>query len=359
MTAPSQVSRLLVMLCSMNWILLSVVSAMLLGVYDAAKKWSVRSNAVPIVLLCSVSIGALLYLPLIIWSALDADSIPLDSFVVRRMPWDRHGLILAKSLLVGASWTFAFTALKHLPLSIAAPIRATSPFWTILIAIVFFGERPAPIQWTGIAIILMGFWRFTLVGRREGIRFTRNRWVTLMMLATLLGAISSIYDKWLLQDAGFDPVTMQAWFTVYLVPVMVPLAVWWYRFDSPVRVAGNAATIELDSAEPSVPSVDASPPVGPWSAPVAPDRRAVDVQRFHWRWSIAVVSPLLILADWFYFVALADPDAMVSIVSVVRRCSVVIALAFGAKALSETNFRAKLASVGLILFGVVLLTWNG
>jgi drug/metabolite transporter (DMT)-like permease len=312
------------MLRRMNWIFLSIVSAILLGVYDSAKKWSVRDNAVPIVLLCSVSIGALIYLPLMIWSALSADTIASPFMVVKPMSWDRHGLVLSKSVLVGASWTFAFSSLKHLPLSIAAPIRATSPFWTILIAIVFFGERPSLIQWMGIAIVLMGFWRFTLVGRREGIHFTRNRWVALMIVATLLGACSSIYDKWLLQYAGFEPVTMQAWFTVYLVPVMVPLAIWWYRYDRP---SGGS------------------------------DRGGGE-QPFRWRWSIALVSPLLILADWFYFVALSDPEAMVSIVSVVRRCSVVIALGFGAKALSEANFRAKSGCVALILIGVLMLTWS-
>ena len=260
-------------------------------------------------------------------------------------------MVLSKSILVGASWTCAFSALKHLPLSIAAPIRATSPFWTIIIAILFFGERPTFMQWAGIAIILIGFWRFTLVGRREGIRFTRNRWVSLMMIATLLGALSSIYDKWLLQYADFEPVTMQAWFTVYLVPVMVPLAVWWYRNDRvgpPIAPSAvPLSTVPLSAVPPSGTTKDAS--LRPGSTG----------QRFQWRWSIAMVSPLLIAADWFYFVALSNPYAMVSVVSVIRRCSVVIALVFGAKALSESNFRAKLACVALILAGVVMLTWHG
>lgn len=317
----------------MSWILLSIASALLLGVYDAAKKWSVRENAVPVVLLCSVSIGACLYLPLVIWSHVSAESIPLRSFVVHSLTWHDHFLMAAKSILVGVSWTLAFSALKHLPLSIAAPIRATSPFWTILIAVGFLGERPTGIQWTGMLIVMIGFWRFTLVGKLEGIRFTRNRSVYLMVVATLLGACSSIYDKWLLQNAGFDPVTLQAWFTLYLVPVMVPLAIWWYRKDRPlVRMLNNDTS------------------VGPEPATLG--------QQFHWRLSIALVSPLLIVADWFYFVALADPEAMVSVVSVLRRCSVVIALAFGAKALDESNFRAKAACVAVILIGVLMLTWT-
>ena len=192
------------MLDRMNWILLSILSALLLGVYDAAKKWSVRENAVPAVLLTSVSIGGLLYVPLVIWSTIAADSIPLSSFVVDRLSWTQHSLVFAKSLLVGASWTCAFSALKQLPLSIAAPIRATSPFWTIVLAISIFGERPTFLQYVGIAIVLTGFWRFTLVGKREGIKFSSNSSVYLMILATLLGACSSIYDKWLLQRPAFS-----------------------------------------------------------------------------------------------------------------------------------------------------------
>ena len=138
------------MLRGMDWITLSIVSAALLGVYDAAKKLSVHHNAVPIVLLCCVSIGAVVYLPAIIWSHLDYSSVPLDAFRIESLSWERHLLVFAKSVLVGASWTLAFHALKELPLSIAAPIRATSPFWTIVIATLFFAERPTAMQWIGI-----------------------------------------------------------------------------------------------------------------------------------------------------------------------------------------------------------------
>lgn len=333
----------------MDWILLSIVSAALLGAYDAAKKLSVRGNAVPIVLLCSVSIGAALYAPLIVWSAVAPQTVPTHRLVVQSLDATEHGLVVAKSILVGASWSFAFTALKHLPLSIAAPIRATSPFWTILVAIVVFQERPAPLQWVGMAIVLVGFWRFSLVGRSEGIRFTRDRAVYWMMIATLLGACSSLYDKWLLQYAKLHPATLQAWFTVYLVPVMMPLAIWWYRKDRPAAAVGRADSDfagDLRSASADEASA------GPSAAAGGP----VVSQAFQWRPVIAVVSPLLLVADWFYFVALSDPQAMVSVVSVVRRTSVVIALVFGARALSEANFRAKLGCVVLILAGVVLLT---
>ena len=158
----------------------------------------------------------------------------------------------------------------------------------------------------------------------------------------MLGACSSIYDKWLLQYAGFHPATMQAWFTVYLVPVMIPLALSWYR--SRIRTKVGAAGSGLQPNDASNPNgAETSTPSGTASA-------------FQWRRSILFVSPLLIAADWFYFVALSDPDAMISVVSVIRRCSVMVALAFAARTLSEKNLRAKLSCVAIILVGVAMLT---
>ena len=296
----------------MAWILLSIASAIGLGFYDIAKKLSVKENAVPIVLLANVSVGAAICLPLIIWSKIAPATVPLDLIRVDPIGLNDHLLIFAKSALVGASWTFAFFALKHLPLSIAAPIRATSPIWTILIAIPLFSERPSVIQWLGIAITIVGFWMFSAVGNREGIRFSRNRWVACMIVATIIGALCGIYDKYLLQSLGMRPTNVQVWFAVYLVPVMLPLAIRWYMRDR----------IETP---------------------------------FQWRSVILLVSPILLVADMLYFTAVANPDALISIISTLRRCSVVIAFLFGIKALGEANLRHKSVCVTAILIGVATI----
>jgi len=296
----------------MSWIVLSLISAICLGFYDVAKKLSVRKNAVPVVLLANVSVGAAICLPLIVWSAVAPGTVPLDLLRVDPLPVTDHLLIFAKAALVGASWTFAFFALKHLPLSIAAPIRATSPFWTILIAIPFLGERPTLTQWFAMVITLGGFWMFSIVGRREGIEFSRNRWVACMVVATILGALSGIYDKVLLQTMGMRPTDVQVWFAVYLVIVMLPLFIRWCRYDR--------------KADP-----------------------------FQWRWVIVTVSPILLVADMLYFTAVANPEALIAVISTVRRCSVVIAFAVGVKLFGEANFRGKAVCVAAILLGVLLL----
>ncbi|TWU40666.1 EamA-like transporter family protein [Novipirellula artificiosorum] len=300
----------------MTWIGLSAVSALLLGFYDVAKKVAVRQNAVPVVLLISVSVGCTLWLPMILWSWVSVETVPHRLLRVDSLSLGEHGLLMAKSVLVGTSWTLAFFSLKRLPLSIAAPIRSTSPVWTIAIASLFLHERPTPTQWVGIAIVLTAFWVFSAVGLREGVKFHRDRGVAMMVAATLLGAISSIYDKFLLQTAAISPSTVQAWFSVYLVPVMIPMAVSWQQ-----------------TQQKKTP--------------------------FQWRPIILTICPLLLAADMVYFTALADPDALVSIVSVVRRCSVVISFLFGIRALGEANFWPKAACIVAILAGVAVLALGG
>lgn len=309
--------------------ILTLISASLLGLYDVVKKMSVRGNAVPLVLLLSVSVGALIWASLLIWQRWFGVDQVASWLVVDPLSRTDHAMLAGKAVLVGTSWTMAFHALKELPLSIAAPIRSTSPLWTLAMAVGWLGERPSPRQWLGIAVVLVFFWALSVVGRKEGIRFTTNRAVFVMIAATVLGAVSSIYDKILLQRYGFAPATVQAWFSLYLVPVMVPMAVRWWSEQWRERADGS---------------------------PSEPTRRStIASASFQFRYSILWISPLLLVADMAYFTALADPDALVSIVSSLRRTSVMVTLLLGSRMMGEVNLKSKAVCVVGILIGVVLL----
>ena len=297
----------------MHWFTLSLLSAGFLGFYEIAKKVSVRNNAVPPVLYFNVLTSALIWLPFVILSRTGSQSIPYEMLRVDALSWIMHGQLFFKAIIAGTSWIFASFALKHLPMSIAAPIRASSPLWTILIATIMMHERPAPMQWLGVAIILMSFWAFSLVGRREGIHFHRDRWVGFMLLATLLGSFSALYDKFLLQNEDMRPSTVQAWFSIYLVVFMTPLMLhWWLR------------------------------------------RRKLE--RFQWRWAIPMIAILLLISDFLYFSAIADKQAMISLISPLRRTSVVIAFVAGVLMYQEKNWRAKGVCIATLLVGVYVLS---
>lgn len=293
----------------MNWIAASLISAFFLGCYDLSTKHAVRGNAVLPVLffanLCSAAIwGGFLAL------AAAGTSLPV-AMHVDPLTGTQHLQVLIKSTIVACSWVCSYFAVKHLPVSLAAPIRATGPIWTMLGATLVLGERPSWLEGLGIAITLVSFFGLSVVGAREGIHFHRNKWVGFLIGGTLLGAVSGLYDKYLFGTLVFTASTVQCWFSIYLALLFLPLALgwklrWWQR------------------------------------------------QEFHWRWSVVLVSLMLLVADFVYFNALRDPDALVSLVSSLRRGSTLVAFAGGLFLFGEVNGRQKLPAVIGVVIGIVL-----
>jgi drug/metabolite transporter (DMT)-like permease len=300
----------------MSWIALSIVSALLLGCYDLVKKHALRDNAVLPVLFWGIVTSACVWLPFVVWSSIWPESYPSAQFLVQPLTGWEHGLLFLKSLLVAGSWVFGYFALKHLPLSIAGPIRATGPLWTILLAVGLMGEMPSSWQWAGIVIVLIAFYAFSFVGKLEGIHFSRDKWIGFMIVATLVGACSAIYDKYLLQTARIEPATVQAWFSLYLVVVMLPVYLLWLK--------------------------------GAWPR-----------GRFVWRWSIPLIGLFLLLADFLYFTAIAQEGALISVISPIRRSAVIVTFLGGIYLHKELNFRPKLACIIVLLCGIVLIQMKG
>jgi drug/metabolite transporter (DMT)-like permease len=297
----------------MNWLLLAILSALLLGLYDVAKKASLEANAVlPVLLACSL-VGVALVLPVGFFSWLAPEAARAAGLLVEPLGVRAHGLVLAKAGIVTSSWVLTFFAIKHLPISLAAPVRSTAPLFVLLGAFFLFGERPSGAQWLGIGAILASYWAFSLLGRAEGIHFGRDRWIWLMMAGTVVGAASGLYDKHLLQRASLPPVTLQFWSTLYnagLLALVVGL-LWW------------------------------------------PRRRATT--RFQWRWSFVAVGALLLAADQLYFRSLAQPAALISVVSIVRRSNVIVSFTVGSLAFRERNRMGKAGALAGVLVGLLLL----
>lgn len=299
------------------WIWLGLVSMLFLGVYDVCKKHALRENAVlPVLFLANLASG-LLALVILAGSFWAPDAMASAGLALAPVSAQGQGLLFVKSLIVSTSWVLAYFAMKHLPISIVSPIRASGPVWTVIGAIVLFQESPSPLQWAGMGIIFASYYAFSLVGREEGIDFRRSKWVLCIFLATLVGTCSSLYDKWLLQRMGFSPVQVQVWFTLYLTTIFsFYFAVLWWPFR----------------------------------------RRTTP---FAWRWSIPFIGIMLFIADFVYFYAVANPEALIIILSILRRCSVLISFFAGAFLFREINKRKKAWVLAGILAGVLLIILSG
>ncbi len=287
----------------MAWLILAFLSAVLLGCYDSFKKEALRENAVLPVLFLNTLFSSLIFLPLII---LSATTMTLDGsiFHVASGGWDMHKYILLKAFIVLSSWVLGYFGMKHLPLTIVGPINATRPVMVLVGALLVFGERLNLWQWIGVMLAVASFLMLSRSGKKEGIDFRNDHWIWMIVGAAFLGAVSGLYDKYLMAPVaeggiGLDRMMVQSWYTVYQCMMMLAmlLLLWWPKHH--------------------------------------------ETTPFHWHWSIIFVSIFLSTADFMYFYSLSLPDAMISIVSMVRRGSVVVSFLFGAAFFHEKNLKAK------------------
>lgn len=295
------------------WVILALSSAFLLGIYEVFKKLSVNGNAVLPVLFLSTLTSALIFLPFTVGSAIYPEFFQGIRLYIPVITLEEHGLVLIKSSIVVSSWILAFFAVKHLPITIAAPIRATGPIWTLLGAIVIFGEQLNVYQWSGIVVTLFFFFKLSTTGKLEGIHFQKDKWVWFIVGATLLGAASGLYDKFIMRRV--DRLAVQAWFSFYQVAILFPvLAITRWGLPKSERIP------------------------------------------FEWRWTIPLIGLFLVLADFLYFNALTFEDSLISVISALRRGGVVISFLVGAVVFHEKNLKKKGLYLAGILLGILLIS---
>lgn len=296
------------------WLTLAFTSAALLGLYDVAKKRALTDNAVLPVLLLNTLFSSLLFVPVIV--AAECGLGWFDGTLLESVPGDAHAhaLVALKSAIVLVSWVFGYFAMKHLPLTIVGPINATRPVMVLVGAMLLFGERLNGYQWVGVALALLSLFLLSRSGRREGVDFAHNVWILCIAAAAVMGAVSGLYDKYIM--ARLDPVFVQSWYNFYQLLMMGTVVglLWW------------------------------------------PRRRTTTL--FHWSWAIPLISIFLSLADFAYLTALGEEGAMISVISMVRRGSVVVSFCCGALLFHERNLRAKALDLLFILVGMFFL-WLG
>lgn len=299
------------------WVVLAFTSAMLLGFYDVFKKQSLVDNAVIPVLFLNTVFSSLIFLPAILLSS-HSDLLDGSILYVPTIDWGVHKYIILKSCIVLSSWICGYFAMKHLPITIVGPINATRPVLVLLGAILILGERLNLLQWTGVVLAIVSFFLLSKSGKKEGIDFRHDVWILAIVLAAILGACSGLYDKYLMTSVaeggvGLDKMAVQSWYNLYQCLLMgVILFILWF-------------------------------PIRKHTTP------------FRWKWSIILISIFLSVADFAYFYALSLPGSMVSVVSMIRRGSVIVSFLFGAIIFHEKNIKHKLADLVLVLLSMLCL----
>lgn len=276
------------------WIWMTLGSALLLGIYDVAKKQALKRNGVLFVLLAATAMSSLFLSP-----GLSAGA------------WQDHLRLIFKAVLVTTSWISGLAALGKLPITTASTIKASRPVIVVAFSLILFGERLNLWQWGGVIAVIVALWLLSRSSMKEGIPFKANKGIAYMVVSVIAGAVSALYDKHIM--AGMQPLFVQSWTNVYITVMLA------------VCILVNRLT----------------------------DKE--NFQPFKWDWTLLIIAVFITCADMLYFFALKQEGALLSVISLVRRSSVIVTFVLGAWVFKEHNIRDKAIDLAVLLCGLVLL----
>ena len=298
------------------WLLLAFVSATLLGFYDTSKKAALKDNAVLPVLFLNTLFSTIIFSPFILDVIVGNDWFADTSLETAAYQGDgnmlkAHLLVVVKAVIVLTSWIAGYFGIKHIPITIVGPINATRPVMVLVGAMLLFGERLNLCQWIGVLLSMLSIYLMSRSSKKENIDFVRNKWMWCVAIGTIMGAVSALYDKFIMTE--LNPLFVQSWFNLYqFIMMFIILMIVWY-----------------------------------------PTRERTT--RFHWSWAIPLIAIFVGAADFSYFNALSMEDSMISVVSLIRRGSVLISFACGVIIFKERNLKAKIIDLLLILIGMIFV----
>lgn len=279
------------------WLWMTLGSALLLGVYDVMKKSALKRNGVLWVLLIATACSTLMLCPF-----LSAGSS------------QDHLRLLLKAVLVTTSWVSGLVGMKLLPITTASTLKASRPFFVVVFSIILFGEKLNGWQWGGVALALVALTLLSMSSKKEGISFAKSKGVAAMAVSILAGVASALYDKHIM--GGMEPLFVQSWANLYITVMLAICVIVKAIHDGQER------------------------------------------EKFHWDWLLVGIAIFITGADMLYFFALKQEGALLSIISLIRRCSVVVTFALGAVVFKENKIKEKsldlavlLVAMGLLLYG--------
>ncbi len=300
----------------MQWVLLSLISALLLGFYDIFKKSTVVNNAIIPVLFYSTFVSGLLFAPFILTSYFYPDfyqSAFWSHFYVETLTWRQHLLIMGKTALILVSWMFSYSAMKNLPITVVGPVNQLRPAISLILLFAIFREHLTWMQWTGVVLAMVSFWLMGRSGKKEGIHFKTNKWVYMLLASAVMVALSGVYDKFLLSGESISPSTIQAWYTVY---DFIMMAVMFFLIWRPKRKD----------------------------------------HPFEWRWGIVAMAVFVSIADVIYLSGLKQEAAVLVLIPLILYgVRLVVSFVYGALCFKERNIRSKIIPLLMVLAALVFM----
>ncbi|WP_282093642.1 EamA family transporter [Epibacterium ulvae] len=290
------------------WITYGLTAGVVLGLYDYWTKKGMDGNGVMAVVFWSSFFGAaawlIAFLPVSYGSGFHVD--PGATNLKQQL------FILFKGLMMTGSWIFAYYSVRELPMSFSGAMRASGPLWTFLGGALIFGEILTPLQFCAVLASVIAYFLLSQIGKKEGISITCSTPILMMLVATLLSAMTTVYDKWLVQVLELKPNDIQAWSALHRC-LLAGIIMWFFCRGG--------------------------------RSPMMPN----------WSFWIPLIGLAWVGAEWVYFLAIQDPNANVTYLSIFRRVSLIVGFLLSVLLIGESNVGRKSIVILILLISTITL----
>ncbi len=277
------------------WVIFTLIYGILKGVREPIKKTILRDIGVLPALFGYTFVGFLMSIPF-------AEGI--FDFPPRLFPF-----IAMKSILLVAAWLFSFKGIKKIPVSVYGICDTSRIIFSSLLGVIFLKEGLTVKGVISLILVAAGlyFANSRKDAVKEGYKF---KYIFYVLLSCFLNGLSGTIDKYVMATGEITSAAFQFWFMLmlsmfYLIYMLIK-------------------------------------------------REPLELKKTFTNPYVYLLSFLLILGDRLVFVANADANSRVTIMTLLKQSSAIVTILLGKFMYHERNIAKKLVCAAIIILGIVL-----
>lgn len=280
------------------YIFLALASAIILGFYEVLKKVSLRKSSIYETLFFYCLCAFLVSLVFIV----DAVSVSLMDVV----------FILLKSGIIVFNWLLVMKCMEKLDVAIVVGFGLLNTILVIFASSILFKEQITWLHFVSLFFISIGIVLITLLDRKENKKEVTNHYhyIILLVFSSVLGTCSALLDKYLINIRNVETGAILFWFMLFLSIVY-----------GGIYVAKN---------------------------------KKIEWKKLKINYFLILTGISIALSDMVYYSAIGSSGAQISIISISRKCSVIVATILASVFLKEKHLLKKLAILLIMLIGIAV-----
>lgn len=279
------------------WIIYVLFYGLMKGGRDIIKKIALNKNTFIEVLIAHTAISLLMVVPTA------GDALQMDKKF--------YAYIAIKSFIIFVAWICSFKAIKKLPVSIIGLLDLSRVIFATLLGVIVLGEVMKRTQYIGLILVCAGLLLLkkisTTAATSKNHEDIRTIYVVLALLSCVLNAISGLMDKILMKDVSSSQ--LQFWYMLFLFIYYIIFAIC------------TRAKIS-------------------WT-----------VLKNGWIWLLSI---MFVLADKALFIANADPNSRLTMMTLIKQSCCLVTIIGGKIVFKEKNIKKKMICAAVIIAGIMI-----